>query len=197
MGATKRWAELIVQNISEKIERGNQKKIFCAVRFGNVLGSSGSVVPLFKEQIKSGGPITLTHPDVTRYFMSITEATSLVLQAASIAEGGEIFLLDMGQPVKIIDLAKNMIQLSGLTIRDTDNPRGDIEIELIGLRSGEKLHEELLIGDNVHKTIHPKILKALEPSVSADELNKILDTIIRFTSYEKIDEIELKEILFR
>ncbi|MBU6176771.1 MAG: polysaccharide biosynthesis protein [Bacteroidetes bacterium] len=172
MGATKRWAELIVQNCAAecRVRKTNQK--FSAVRFGNVLGSSGSVVPLFREQIKNGGPITITHPEVTRYFMSIPEAVGLVLQASSLADGGEIFLLDMGYPVRILDLAKNMIILSGLSVKDEVQIRGDIEIEIIGLRSGEKLHEELLIDiKNTEITINPKIYKSKENRSSSFNSN--------------------------
>jgi FlaA1/EpsC-like NDP-sugar epimerase len=133
------------------------------VRFGNVLGSSGSVVPLFRRQIAEGGPITLTHPDVTRYFMTIPEAAQLVLQAGAMAVGGDVFVLDMGQPIKIIDLARRMVQLSGLTLCDPDHSDGDIAIEVTGLRPGEKLYEELLIGDNPEPTGHPRIMKAHEP----------------------------------
>jgi len=132
------------------------------VRFGNVLGSSGSVVPLFKEQIRKGGPITITHPEVTRFFMTIPEAAQLVLQAGSMGKGGDVFVLDMGESVKIIELAKKMIQLSGLSVRDEENVDGDIAIKVVGLRPGEKLYEELLIGDNVSKTCHPRILRAEE-----------------------------------
>lgn len=164
MGATKRWAELIVQDCARRArERGGGQR-FCAVRFGNVLGSSGSVIPLFKEQIAQGGPVTVTHPEVTRYFMAIHEAVELVIQAGSLARGGEIFLLDMGEPVKIIDLARNMILLAGRTIRDEQHPEGDIEIVVTGLRPGEKLYEELLIEHaNAEGTPHPKIMKADEP----------------------------------
>jgi FlaA1/EpsC-like NDP-sugar epimerase len=132
------------------------------VRFGNVLGSSGSVVPLFREQIKNGGPITLTHADITRYFMTIPEAAQLVIQAGAMGQGGDVFVLDMGQPVKIINLARRMVELSGLTVRDELLPDGDIEITVTGLRPGEKLYEELLIGDNPKPTQHPRIMKAHE-----------------------------------
>lgn len=166
MGATKRWAELIVQDCARRAAEIGQGQRFCAVRFGNVLGSSGSVIPLFKEQIAHGGPVTVTHPEVTRYFMAIPEAVELVIQAGSLSLGGEIFLLDMGDPVKIVDLARNMILLAGQTIRDQDNPDGDIEIAVIGLRPGEKLYEELLIADgNAERTAHPKIMKAKEPAL--------------------------------
>jgi FlaA1/EpsC-like NDP-sugar epimerase len=158
MGATKRVAEQILQALAA--EGGNTR--FSMVRFGNVLGSSGSVVPLFRQQIKLGGPITITHEDVTRYFMTISEAAELVIQAGAMATGGEVFVLDMGSPVKITSLAKRMIELSGLSLRDAENPDGDIEVQVVGLRPGEKLYEELLIGDNPTETSHPRILKADE-----------------------------------
>jgi FlaA1/EpsC-like NDP-sugar epimerase len=140
------------------------------VRFGNVLGSSGSVVPLFRDQIKRGGPITLTHPDITRYFMSIPEAAQLVIQAGAMGTGGDVFVLDMGQPVRIIDLARRMVELSGLSVREDTKPDGDIEIRLSGLRPGEKLYEELLIGDNPMPTLHPQIMKAREQFLSWPKL---------------------------
>jgi FlaA1/EpsC-like NDP-sugar epimerase len=158
MGASKRIAELALQGLTER----QSSTRFTMVRFGNVLGSSGSVVPLFREQIKRGGPVTVTHPDITRFFMTIPEAAELVIQAGSLGSGGDVFVLDMGEPVKIIDLAKQMIRLSGLDIKDDENPNGDIEIEFTGLRPGEKLYEELLIGDNVSATEHPLILRAEE-----------------------------------
>jgi FlaA1/EpsC-like NDP-sugar epimerase len=139
------------------------------VRFGNVLGSSGSVVPKFRQQIFEGGPITLTHPEVTRYFMTIPEAAQLVIQAGALANGGEVFVLDMGQSVKIMDLARRMIELSGLTVKDVHNPKGDIEIEIIGLRPGEKLYEELLIGDNPQSTGHTAIMTASEDFIPWDQ----------------------------
>jgi len=145
------------------------------VRFGNVLESSGSVVPLFREQIRRGGPVTVTHPEIIRYFMTIPEAAQLVLQAGSMAEGGDVFVLDMGQPVRIADVARRMIHLSGLTVRDDSNPDGDIEIRFTGLRPGEKLYEELLIGANVTATGHPMILRAREESLSWDELQDLLE----------------------
>ena len=140
------------------------------VRFGNVLGSSGSVVPLFKRQIKVGGPITVTHPDIIRYFMTIPEAVELVIQAGNMAQGGEVFVLDMGDPVKIVDLAKKMIYLSGFTVRDFEHADGDIEIKFTGLRPGEKLYEELLIGDNPSQTEHQRIMKANEKFIKLHEL---------------------------
>jgi FlaA1/EpsC-like NDP-sugar epimerase len=142
------------------------------VRFGNVLGSSGSVVPLFRKQIAAGGPITLTHTEITRYFMTIPEAAQLVIQAGSMSAGGEVYVLDMGQPVKIIDLAKRMIRLSGLKLRDKANPNGDIAIEICGLRPGEKLYEELLIGENVESTPHPLIMRAYEQEVPWEVLEE-------------------------
>ena len=148
------------------------------VRFGNVLGSSGSVVPLFNKQIAAGGPITLTHPDVTRYFMTIPEAAQLVIQAGAMAHGGEVFVLDMGEPVKIMDLAKRMITLSGLKVKDQNNPNGDIEIVIAGLRPGEKLYEELIIdGDNIEKTQHPLIMKAKEHFYSFDEITNVINEV--------------------
>lgn len=158
MGASKRLAEMVLQALAIN----STKTKFTMVRFGNVLGSSGSVVPRFRQQIKAGGPITLTHPDITRYFMTIPEAAQLVIQAGAMAKGGDVFVLDMGQPVKIIDLARRMVELSGLSVRDEHNPEGEIEIDIVGLRPGEKLYEELLIGDNPNPTLHPRIIKAHE-----------------------------------
>lgn len=170
MGASKRLAELILQGYQEDCD----DTCFSMVRFGNVLESSGSVVPLFREQIKNGGPVTVTHPDIVRYFMTIQEAAELVIQAGSMAEGGDVFVLDMGQPVKIRELAKRMILLSGLSLRDDDNPDGDIEITFTGLRPGEKLFEELLVGTNVSGTRHPRIMRAMEEYLPMPELRKLL-----------------------
>jgi len=170
MGASKRLAEMVLQAYAQQAA----DTCFTMVRFGNVLGSSGSVVPLFRRQIAEGGPITLTHPDVTRYFMTIPEAAQLVLQAGAMAVGGDVFVLDMGQPIKIIDLARRMVQLSGLTLCDPDHPDGDIAIEVTGLRPGEKLYEELLIGDNPEPTGHPRIMKAHEPFLPWDALTPAL-----------------------
>jgi FlaA1/EpsC-like NDP-sugar epimerase len=172
MGASKRLAEMVLQALAETCT--NTK--FSMVRFGNVLGSSGSVVPRFRQQIRDGGPITLTHPDITRYFMTIPEAAQLVIQAGAMAHSGDVFVLDMGESVKIINLAKRMVELSGLTIRDEQNIDGDIEIEITGLRPGEKLYEELLIGDNPSSTAHPRIMKAREDYIPFLELqNRLQD----------------------
>ncbi|MDI4509036.1 polysaccharide biosynthesis protein [Moraxella osloensis] len=174
MGATKRMAELACQAMAAD----QSTTTISMVRFGNVLGSSGSVVPLFNKQIAAGGPITLTHPDVTRYFMTIPEAAQLVIQAGAMAHGGEVFVLDMGEPVKIMDLAKRMITLSGLKIKDQHNPNGDIEIIIAGLRPGEKLYEELIIdGDNIEKTQHPLIMKAKERFYSFDEITNVINDV--------------------
>ena len=148
------------------------------VRFGNVLGSSGSVVPLFRKQIEQGGPITLTDRKVTRYFMTIPEAAQLVIQAAGMAKGGEVFVLDMGKSVKILDLAETLVRLSGLTIRNAANPDGDIEIVEVGLRAGEKLYEELIIGNNPQKTLHPRIMKAHETYLPSEVLNDLISDIL-------------------
>ncbi len=173
MGASKRLSEMILQALQEETA-GTR---FSMVRFGNVLGSSGSVVPLFLEQIQHGGPVTVTHPDATRYFMTISEAAGLVLQAASLSRGGDLFLLDMGEPVKILELARRMIHLKGYTLRDDDHPDGDIAIEITGLKRGEKLHEELLVGGAVAGTEHKKILRAEESYVPWSELRGALNTL--------------------
>lgn len=171
MGASKRLAELVCQALSQT----NSRTCISMVRFGNVLGSSGSVVPLFTKQIEQGKPITVTHPDVTRYFMTIPEAANLVIQAGAMASGGEVFVLDMGEPVKIVDLAQRMIHLSGFDIKDAAHPEGDIEVIFTGLRAGEKLYEELIIGeDNIESTYHPLIMQAIEHSFPLDELESIL-----------------------
>lgn len=166
MGASKRLAEMVLQAQAEAMSAQGGKTRFSMVRFGNVLGSSGSVVPLFRKQIKDGGPITLTDERITRYFMTIPEAAQLVIQAGAMASGGDVFVLDMGEPVKIIDLARRMVELSGLSVRDEANPEGDIEIAVTGLRPGEKLYEELLIGDNPLPTSHKRIMKAHEEFLS-------------------------------
>jgi FlaA1/EpsC-like NDP-sugar epimerase len=174
MGATKRFAEMVLQGL----HRRGSKTRFCMVRFGNVLASSGSVVPLFNEQIKAGGPVTVTHPEVIRYFMTIPEAAQLVIQAGSMAKGGDVFVLDMGKPVRIGDLARRMINLMGLTVRDDQHPDGDIEISYTGLRPAEKLYEELLIGNNVTGTEHPMILRAIEHSLPWERVQSLLEEIL-------------------
>jgi FlaA1/EpsC-like NDP-sugar epimerase len=176
MGASKRLAEMVLQALAEK-NISNNSTVFSMVRFGNVLGSSGSVVPLFRQQIKTGGPITLTHDEITRYFMTIPEAAQLVIQAGAMATGGDVFVLDMGEPVKIIDLAKRIVELSGLSLKNKENPNGDIAIEITGLRPGEKLYEELLIGDNPLPTNHQRIMKSHEQFLPWDELNSYLDSL--------------------
>jgi FlaA1/EpsC-like NDP-sugar epimerase len=181
MGTTKRLAEMVLQAkaAAQVLKLGEQggKTRFSMVRFGNVLGSSGSVVPLFRKQIAMGGPITLTDERMTRYFMTIPEAAQLVIQAAAMANGGDVFVLDMGQPVKILDLATRMVELSGLTVYDSNNPMGDIEIQVTGLRPGEKLYEELLIGDNPLPTSHPRIMKSHEEFLPWDELESKLNIL--------------------
>lgn len=175
MGASKRVAELVLQAISTSAQPGPTR--FSMVRFGNVLGSSGSVIPLFRRQIAAGGPVTVTHPEVTRYFMTIPEAAQLVLQAGAMAESGDLFLLDMGEPIRIVDLARRMVALSGLTVRNAQHPGGDIEIQFIGLRPGEKLYEELLIGDNPMPTAHPRILRAREEHMALDTMQPLLEAL--------------------
>lgn len=177
MGASKRLAEMVLQALAAEPAVDRVRTNFSMVRFGNVLGSSGSVVPLFRQQIKDGGPVTLTHPKITRYFMTISEASQLVIQAGAMAEGGDVFLLDMGEPVRIADLARKMVELSGLAVRDEDNPEGDIELSVTGLRPGEKLYEELLIGDNPETTEHPRIMKAREDFLFWPELSKKLSSL--------------------
>lgn len=185
MGASKRLAEMVLQAMAAK----QAVTSFAMVRFGNVLGSSGSVVPKFRQQIKDGGPITLTHPEITRYFMTIPEAAQLVIQAGSMAEGGEVFVLDMGQPVKIIDLAKSMIELSGLTLKNADNPEGDIEIAITGLRPGEKLYEELLIGDDPRQTSHPRIMKANERFIDWSTLESKLNDLSQALAMNDVEQM--------
>lgn len=173
MGTSKRLAELVLQAMATL----THTTCFSIVRFGNVLGSSGSVVPLFRRQISVGGPVTLTDPEITRYFMTIPEAAQLVIQAGAMAQGGEVFVLDMGEPIKIIELARRMIELSGLTVKDEQNLDGDVEIQYIGLRPGEKLYEELLIGNNPASTGHPRIMKAREYHIAWDELTGLLEQL--------------------
>jgi FlaA1/EpsC-like NDP-sugar epimerase len=185
MGATKRLAEMVLQALAgvapsvvgQSVKDSSSGTIFSMVRFGNVLGSSGSVVPIFREQVKKGGPITLTHVEITRYFMTIPEAAQLVVQAGAMGQGGDVFVLDMGQPVKIIDLARRVVELSGLTVQDDLHPDGDIKISVTGLRPGEKLYEELLIGDNPEPTQHPRIMKAHEDHLSWSQLEKKLNVL--------------------
>ncbi len=185
MGATKRMAELVLQGLANK----EHVTRFVMVRFGNVLGSSGSVVPLFKKQIQRGGPITITHPDIIRYFMTIPEAAQLVLQAGAMGSGGDVFVLDMGSPVKILDLAHKMTHLMGLTIKDDDNPEGDIAIQFSGLRPGEKLYEELLIDDNAKKTFHERILTANERYLPWVEVEAILNALTQSIENDDVDAI--------
>ena len=182
MGATKRFAELVVQDLQSR----HPDTVFSMVRFGNVLGSSGSVIPLFKKQIEDGGPVTVTHKDVTRYFMTIPEAARLVLLSNAFSEGGDVFVLDMGEPIRIVDMARQMIELSGLSVRDEQNPEGDIEIEIKGLRPGEKLFEELLIDENILPTHHAKIMRAKEKKLTAQQLAGYLAKLER--ALAKFDE---------
>jgi FlaA1/EpsC-like NDP-sugar epimerase len=177
MGASKRLAEMVLQALAAEQRGSRNVTTFSMVRFGNVLGSSGSVVPKFRQQIRDGGPITLTHQDITRYFMTIPEASQLVIQAGAMGRGGDVFVLDMGEPIRIVDLARRMIELSGLTVKDEENPDGDIEIEITGLRPGEKLFEELLIGDNPEGTTHPRILRAREDFLPWEELEPKLKAL--------------------
>jgi FlaA1/EpsC-like NDP-sugar epimerase len=188
MGATKRLAELVLMAVQERTIQTR----FCMVRFGNVLASSGSVVPLFQEQIRRGGPVTVTHRDVIRYFMTIPEAAQLVVQAGSMAKGGDVFVLDMGRPVRIDDLARRLVNLMGLTVRDASNPDGDIEIEYTGLRTAEKLFEELLIGSNVTGTDHPMIMRAIEHRLSWPKMEQILnDLLVALASFDCHRALEL------
>ena len=188
MGATKRFAELILQSMSI-----DSKTKMTMVRFGNVIGSSGSAIPLFQKQIKEGGPVTVTHPEVIRYFMSIPEAAELVIQAGAMGDGGDVFVLDMGEPVKIVELAKRLINLSGMDLIDEHNPDGDIEIKFTGLRPGEKLYEELLIGNNVSRTEHTRILKAQEEFLPQSDLERYLDQLKKAEQTNNV--VFLKEIL--
>lgn len=203
MGSTKRLAEMVLQALSaeatpalfrdeEGLHHVNKTR-FTMVRFGNVLGSSGSVIPRFHDQIKRGGPVTVTHPNMTRYFMTIPEAAQLVIQAGSMGQGGDVFVLDMGQPVRIVDLAEKMIHLSGLGVRSENNPRGDITIEFTGLRPGEKMYEELLIGDNVSPTAHPMIMRASEDSLPWDAFKRVLRDLL--ASVERDDYERVRQLL--
>lgn len=188
MGCSKRIAEMVLQSLADK---SKGKTTFSMVRFGNVLGSSGSVVPKFRQQIADGGPITVTHKEITRYFMSIPEAVQLVIQAGAMAKGGDVFVLDMGESVKIVDLAKKMISLAGYQLKDQYSPDGDIEIQYSGLRPGEKLYEELLIGDNVKGTQHTRIMQASEEFLQLDELTKLLADLENVLSNDVLEEIKL------
>lgn len=203
MGSTKRLAEMVLQALSREaapVLLGDKtgvnqvsKTRFTMVRFGNVLGSSGSVIPLFREQIKRGGPVTVTHPNITRYFMTIPEAAQLVIQAGSMGQGGDVFVLDMGQPVKIAELAEKMIHLSGLSVRCDANPNGDVAIEFTGLRPGEKLYEELLIGENVSPTDHPMIMRANEEHLAWEDFKSVLERLL--SAVERDDYKEVRQIL--
>jgi FlaA1/EpsC-like NDP-sugar epimerase len=189
MGATKRFAEQVLQSLAQ---RGGETRL-SMVRFGNVLGSSGSVVPLFRRQISRGGPVTVTHPEVTRYFMTVQEAAQLVIQAGSMAKGGDVFVLDMHEPIRIVDLAKKMVHLMGYDVRDENSYRGDIAIEYTGLRPGEKLFEELLIGESVTGTDHPKIMRAEEETLSWSQLQPLLSRLA--TACDNADREEVKAVL--
>jgi FlaA1/EpsC-like NDP-sugar epimerase len=191
MGATKRFAELVLQGLNQR----GSSTTFSMVRFGNVLASSGSVVPLFREQIRNGGPVTVTHPEIYRYFMTIPEAASLVIQSGSMGTGGDVFVLDMGKPVRIRDLAEKMIHLMGLTVRDEHHPDGDIEIRFTGLRPAEKLYEELLIGKNVTGTEHPSIMRAEEDFLLWDEIKPLLDQL--WSACQRLDCMKARELLLR
>lgn len=199
MGASKRLAELVLQGLAcesrpllwnkgQRLSIGNRTR-FSMVRFGNVLGSSGSVIPLFRQQLRHGGPVTVTHPEMTRYFMTIPEAAQLVIQAGSMGESGNVYVLDMGEPVSILDMARKMIRLSGLSVRDENNPEGDVEIVFTGLRPGEKLYEELLIGDNPESTQHPRICRANEVKLSWDELLVVLDKLSDAVSRDDLPRV--------
>ncbi len=189
MGASKRLAEMVLQALAAAAIEQERETKFSIVRFGNVLGSSGSVVPLFRKQIKDGGPITLTHADITRYFMTIPEAAQLVIQASAMAKGGDVFVLDMGEPVRITDLARRMVELSGLTVLDDKNPYGDIALEVTALRPGEKLYEELLIGDNPMLTSHPRIMRAQEEFLPWPELTKKMALLINSLNSNDVPSI--------
>ncbi|WOE82546.1 nucleoside-diphosphate sugar epimerase/dehydratase [Pseudomonas protegens] len=203
MGSTKRLAEMVLQALSKEVapalfgENGNVAQVnktrFTMVRFGNVLGSSGSVIPLFHKQIKAGGPLTVTHPKITRYFMTIPEAAQLVIQAGSMGQGGDVFVLDMGEPVRIVELAEKMIHLSGLSVRSDKNPRGDISVEFTGLRPGEKLYEELLIGENVVATPHPMIMSANEDYLDWEVLKGRIKELL--AAVEEDDYLRVRQLL--
>jgi FlaA1/EpsC-like NDP-sugar epimerase len=195
MGATKRWSELIVRSFASRMGLDMHEHRFCAVRFGNVIGSQGSVVPLFKEQIAKGGPITLTDANMTRYFMSIREAVELIIQAASLSQTGDVFLLDMGEPISIRDLAENMIRFAGLSLRDEANPQGDIEIRIVGSRPGEKIFEELFYDSSyVEPTVHPRIMRGKRRDWDYDEVCRMLDRLR--DAVGRADEGAARQILF-
>ncbi len=198
MGATKRMAELVLQAMHEQAVAGGvrgaaQHTRFVMVRFGNVLGSSGSVIPLFEKQIAAGGPVTVTHEEMTRYFMTIPEAAELVMQAGALGQGGEVYVLDMGEPVKIVDLARRMIELSGRAVRSADRPDGDIEIQFTGLRPGEKLFEEIAIGNDVVRTTHDGIFRVQEASLGWDALRRSLDRLE--AAVERQDRLEVRRVI--
>lgn len=197
MGASKRLSEVCLQSLFYSIKNHSKTK-FSIVRFGNVLDSSGSVIPRFRKQIKNWGPVTLTHPDITRYFMTITEAAQLVIQAGAMAKGGDVFVLDMGAPVRIYDLALSMIKLSGLTLKDKNNPEGDIEIIITGLRPGEKLYEELLLGDDPQPTLHSKIFRAQDPFMPWKDLEPEIEKLKLLISQNKVETVlkVLKRLVF-
>lgn len=195
MGASKRFAELVLQGLDLHYRKKTGVTRFTMVRFGNVLGSSGSVVPFFRNQIKKGGPITVTHKDIIRYFMTIPEAAQLVIQAGALGQGGDVFVLDMGEPVRIYDLATHMIKLSGLDVRDENNPDGDIAIQVTGLRPGEKLYEELLIGDNVSDTTHPRIMRAEEEVIPWEQLQVFIDELSFIDRHN--DASKVRDVLLR
>ena len=189
MGATKRFSELVLQAMQDQ----HENICFCMVRFGNVLESSGSVVPLFREQIRAGGPVTVTHRDIIRYFMTIPEAAQLVIQAGAMARGGDVFVLDMGEPVKIQDLARRMIRLMGLIVKDDENPEGDIEIEYTGLRPAEKLYEELMIGSDVSGTGHPRIMRANEEYIESAALLPVIEELLQCS--QDLDRDRVRKVL--
>lgn len=191
MGASKRLSELCLQGIYKHTKDISTN--FSIVRFGNVLESSGSVIPKFKKQIKEGGPVTLTHEDVTRYFMTITEAAQLVIQAGAMGKNSDVYVLDMGESIKIRDLVYKMIKLSGFSVKDNKNLNGDIEVVVTGLRPGEKLYEELLIGNNPQKTIHPKIQKILDPHIPFEQLERDLSNLKSLVDKNKV--MEVKDLL--
>ena len=193
MGASKRVCELLVQDAAARVAEQGCGPVYSMVRFGNVLGSSGSVVPLFREQIASGGPVTVTHPEITRYFMTIPEAAQLVLQATGMAHGGEVFVLDMGEPVKLVDLARQMVELSGCTVRDNQNPDGDISIAFTGLRPGEKLYEELLLSDGDEPTGHFLIRQAKERTLEKEKLVVLIAELEQ--ALEAWDHLKAVEVL--